>query len=209
MPAAIQRAPLQPADRAATRSSALAAVADGKRLASEPLPQANVYETARLRRIERAAMETPTMAGYRWAPEGAGLSRACRGPPPLQRSPALLAPSHHHITLHSPCRCILTRRLLPKFTPGRAFFWGSVLALWGTGALVAGTARSLDIQTPEEATSRLRPILHPVASALEAWLAPLRSSLSIGAAGRDAMREDAQASKMVRRLRATLLSGSQ
>ena len=23
-------------------------------------------------------------------------------------------------------------RLLPQFTPGRAFFWGTVLAVWGT-----------------------------------------------------------------------------
>lgn len=111
----------------------------------------------------------------------------------------------HTTTLALPPR----RRLLPKFTPGRAFFWGTVLALWGTGALVAGTARKLDIQSPEEATTRLRPMLQPVAAALEARLAPLRSSLSIGAVGRDALREDAQASQMVRRLRATLLSGSQ
>jgi hypothetical protein len=38
-------------------------------------------------------------------------------------------------------------RLLPKFTPGRAMMWGTILALWGTGALVATTARQLDIHT--------------------------------------------------------------
>ena len=38
-------------------------------------------------------------------------------------------------------------RLLPEFTPGRAMFWGSIIALWGTAALVMSAARSLDIKT--------------------------------------------------------------
>lgn len=44
------------------------AVADGKRLASSPV-EAGVpyYEQLRANRIQRAALETPTMAGIRWA----------------------------------------------------------------------------------------------------------------------------------------------
>ena len=38
-------------------------------------------------------------------------------------------------------------RLLPEFTPGRAMLWGSILAMWGTAALVASTAKSLDIHS--------------------------------------------------------------
>ena len=38
-------------------------------------------------------------------------------------------------------------RLLPQFTPGRAFLWGSVLAAWATGALAMSTARSLGIHS--------------------------------------------------------------
>ena len=38
-------------------------------------------------------------------------------------------------------------RLLPEFTPGRAMLWGSILAVWGTAALVVSTAKSLDIKT--------------------------------------------------------------
>lgn len=38
-------------------------------------------------------------------------------------------------------------RLLPEFTPGRAMFWGTVLAMWGTAAIVMSTAKSLDIHT--------------------------------------------------------------
>lgn len=36
----------------------------------------------------------------------------------------------------------LTRRLTPGLTPGRAFFWGGVLAVWGTAALVAASGES-------------------------------------------------------------------
>lgn len=38
-------------------------------------------------------------------------------------------------------------RLLPEFTPGRAMFWGSIIAVWGTAALVMSAAKSLDIKT--------------------------------------------------------------
>ena len=38
-------------------------------------------------------------------------------------------------------------RLLPEFTPGRAMLWGTILAVWGTAAIVASTAKSLDIKT--------------------------------------------------------------
>jgi len=38
-------------------------------------------------------------------------------------------------------------RLLPVFTPGRALMWGSILALWGTGAIVASSSRALKIRT--------------------------------------------------------------
>ena len=47
--------------------------------------------------------------------------------------------------------CVLPCRLLPEMTPGRAFLWGSVLAVWGVGALVATTARGLDINNKGEA----------------------------------------------------------
>jgi hypothetical protein len=37
-------------------------------------------------------------------------------------------------------------RLLPQFTPGRALLWGTILAMWGTAAVVVTAARRLDIQ---------------------------------------------------------------
>lgn len=38
-------------------------------------------------------------------------------------------------------------RLLPVFSPGRALLWGTILAAWGTGAVVASSSRALDIRT--------------------------------------------------------------
>ena len=38
-------------------------------------------------------------------------------------------------------------RLLPTFTPGRAFLWGSIMAAWGTAAVALSTARHLNIHT--------------------------------------------------------------
>lgn len=97
-------------------------------------------------------------------------------------------------------------RLLPEFTPGRALMWGTILALWGTAGLVASTARGLDIGSAEEAPGRLRATMAPLVAGLEAWMAPLRGSLSITARAGDAVRQDAQQSELVRRLKATLVS---
>ena len=45
-------------------------------------------------------------------------------------------------------------RLLPELTPGRAMLWGTILAVWGTAAVFASTARSLDIKTVSSALFR-------------------------------------------------------
>ena len=41
---------------------------------------------------------------------------------------------------------MLPCRLLPEFTPGRAMMWGTILALWGTAAIVATSSRGLGIK---------------------------------------------------------------
>jgi hypothetical protein len=40
-------------------------VTDGKRLASTPPQSATFYDNIRAQKIQRAALETPTVAGYR------------------------------------------------------------------------------------------------------------------------------------------------
>ena len=66
------------------------------------------FEAKRQAKIERAALESPLVQGY---------------------------------------------RLLPHFTPGRAFVWGSILAVWGTAGLAMSTARHLDIHTVSSSRS--------------------------------------------------------
>ncbi len=51
-------------------------MADGKRLASEPAPAATYYENIRARKIQRAALEGPTLAGYRCVCLGVGVAQA-------------------------------------------------------------------------------------------------------------------------------------
>ena len=126
-------------------------------------------------------------------PSGSQLHSRCAGVSPLP--PARPLPPH-------------PGRLLPKFTPGRAFLWGTVLALWGTGAVVATAARQLDIRTAEDAPGVLRPLFGGMGAALEAWFAPLRASMSINAVAGETLRTDTQQSELVRRLRTTLFTGS-
>lgn len=91
-------------------------------------------------------------------------------------------------------------RLLPEFTPGRAMLWGSILAVWGTAALVVSTAKSLDIKTTEEASDKLREVIAPMASQFSTALTPLKSVVSASQ-----MRSEHQ-SELATRLKAKLAS---
>ena len=77
-------------------------------------------------------------------------------------------------------------RLLPEFTPGRAMFWGTILAVWGTAAVVMSTAKSLDIHTvslkstaqPPASASKQTTVLHYINEAYDShMLLLLRMSL--------------------------------
>lgn len=52
-------------------------------------------------------------------------------------------------------------RLMPEYTPARAMLWGSIMAVWATGAITASVARSLDIHTAEEASEKMRSAFEP------------------------------------------------
>eukprot|EP00891_Asterochloris_glomerata_P005458 jgi/Astpho2/5458/fgenesh1_pg.00077_%23_6_t len=69
-------------------------------------------------------------------------------------------------------------RLLPEFTPGRAMLWGTILAVWGTAAVFASTARSLDIKTAEDAPEKLRGVFEPIVGRLSGWFTPTKTWVS-------------------------------
>ena len=56
-------------------------------------------------------------------------------------------------------------RLMPEYTPARALLWGSVLALWGSGAVFMMGAKTLNIHTVRLALQRLS--VHTVRSPLQ------------------------------------------
>lgn len=108
-------------------------VADGKRMANTQPKALNHYDSIRMSKIRKAALETPTVLG--------GL------------------------------------RVLPEMTPGRALMWGSILAVWGTGALMLSGAKYLDIKETSEAPEKLKRALKPIGSWLEGLFLPWRDSL--------------------------------
>jgi hypothetical protein len=108
-------------------------VADGKELASTPAKPLNHYENIRMQKIQKAALQTPTvLGGY---------------------------------------------RVLPAMTPGRALLWGTVLAIYGTSAVVMSTASYLEIKSIGEVRETMARVL-----------GPLGRSLKDGMAGFSAMR---------------------
>jgi hypothetical protein len=86
----------------------------------------NRYENIRMQKIQRAALESPTvLGGY---------------------------------------------RVLPEMTPGRALMWGTIVAVWGTGALVMSTARYLGIEELRDVPGRMKDVLSPLGESLKSWV---------------------------------------
>lgn len=83
--------------------------------------------------------------------------------------------------------------------------WGTVLALWGTGAVVASAMRSLDIQGPEDAPTKIRDVMRPLVQGVQSWLAPLKGGwLTTTAMAVEGAGVDTAQSELVRQLRGKL-----
>ncbi len=62
-----------------------------------------------------------------------------------------------HSTSPNACPPSRAGRLAPGLTPGRAFFWGGVLAVWGTAALVAASGKGCRLNVkPKQQAAVLR-----------------------------------------------------
>jgi len=65
-------------------------------------------------------------------------------------------------------------RLMPDYTPGRALMWGSVLAVWGTAAIVLRSAKSLEIGSLEEVPAKLGEVIRRPAKSAVTALDPIK-----------------------------------
>lgn len=150
--------------RWSTEDGSIFSVADGKRLAQEPVRQPTPFEAMRQNRVAKATLETPLVAGMRCAharmPPRYGMSvkfaSECWHVPGdvLERvsdTPVSIQPGNVSLLLLlslefvGPIPLCAICRLLPIFTPGRAMMWGTILAMWGTGAVVMSSTRALGI----------------------------------------------------------------
>lgn len=50
-------------------------------------------------------------------------------------------------------------KVFPDLTPGRAFMWGSILALWAVGTVSLASARALDIHSVRSHPSLQRKVM--------------------------------------------------
>lgn len=53
-------------------------------------------------------------------------------------------------------------RLFPDLTPGRAFMWGTIVAVWGVSLATLASARALGIYSKEDIPIRMREHLAPI-----------------------------------------------
>lgn len=143
--------------------------------AARALPE---HEAARLARIRARPVEVPTVFGYRFGIRGAqwGWGRSCLCSSHtlgcsacLQGTTALLpAAPHPPVCSTTPSSRVSQRGRLAPATPGRTFFWGSVLAIWGTAALIAASGESLQLGQPVSSCVALRmPAAPPTQLALD------------------------------------------
>jgi hypothetical protein len=94
-------------------------------------------------------------------------------------------------------------RLLPVFSPGRAFFWGSILALWGTAGTVLSIKRGLGVERPEDVSPAVAAIVRPISSTLRRAGERVRSTIqSSSLVGPSAAARGAKPPEYIRRMRA-------
>ncbi|KAL4430176.1 hypothetical protein ABPG77_004958 [Micractinium sp. CCAP 211/92] len=96
-------------------------------------------------------------------------------------------------------------RLAPGLTPGRAFFWGGVLAVWGTAALVAASGKGCRLNVnPKQQAAVLRTA---IGERLAAFFLPWRERYSLSPEER-AARAEREHSEFVRKLKERMVEGA-
>lgn len=105
----------------------------GKELAQTSRPQATMLEMRRAQAIQRAALATPLVQGYRWYPE---------------------------------------------MTPGRALFWGTLLAVAGTAVGSKIACIVLDIKGVDDIAVKINESFSPMTEKASSIFKPLGAAMS-------------------------------
>lgn len=84
--------------------------------------------------------------------------------------------------------------------------WGTILAIWGTAAVVVSIQKSLGIQDAVDAPEKLRTAIAPWVAEFKTRFAPLKESLSIATTAGAAAKNDTIQSQLVKQLKVKLMA---
>lgn len=180
--------------------------------ASEVVFQYNGIPVPRMSATEswaRLGTSKVSLGRARWGSDGASIFSVQDGKRLAQTPPKLPTPwelnrARKIADASVDARVVSGIRLMPEYTPARAMLWGSILALWGTGALVATAARSLDIHSKEEAGAKLREAIVPYVGWSARLFHPLRSWLQARDGPADLQRSMVPIQELAHRMRSKL-----
>lgn len=69
-------------------------------------------------------------------------------------------------------------KILPELTAGRAFLWGTALALWGTALGMKTVCSSMGIESVADVNSKMKEFLSPSGAAMHDTLSPLKARVT-------------------------------
>lgn len=152
------------------------------RPASEMIFQYNGKPVPRMSPTEawaRLGTSKVSLGRAKWSADGASIFSVADGKKLAQTPPKL--PTQWELNRQRKIaqaavdsRVVSGIRLMPEYTPARAMLWGTIIALWGTGAIFTSAARGLDIHNAEEASGKLQSALQPVIDMSSRTFAPLK-----------------------------------
>lgn len=166
-----------------------------------PVPR--ISETERMRLVSRV-----DMGPSKWSPDGDGSVFSVSEGARLAGTPTHMSP-HEQVRMAKVAAAAVETptlfgfKVVPAMTPGRTFFWGSILAVWGTAALIAASMKSLGVSRAEDGPHAVGGTMSPVGQRLAGWFMPWRSSWG-SESGRQA--SEAETSEFVKRLKESMVT---
>jgi hypothetical protein len=180
---ALEHLPLSNASQMAKAMGQIPATIINSRPASEVIFSYTGVPAPRMSTTEswaRLGTTKVSLGRAKWSADGASIFSVNDGKrlaqTPVREPSAWEASRAHKIAQAAQVdkRVVQGIRLMPEYTPGRAMLWGSIMAMWATGAVTASVARSLDIHTAEEASEKLRSAFEPFVLYTHQFFQPIK-----------------------------------